>query len=736
MQISEKNKQSRKTRNKGRTKMKIPYLGKVSLFWCRNCNLPLLDDYSCENCNSLKEKVDISPPGDVRPAFWKDYYLLQNTVNSQFGSNVGTILFSENNIVLLNRIGGLDRVDEVIMHGEVVGLFLYNPIFQKYQFHPRLITGKLIYYIQNALNISLRKQIWINNDALPFILSGKSILVPGTLEISPDIKKDDFILIINSQNHNSEVESNIKSDCVAIGVARSDYSELISQIRTGYGNLAKNKTKLNKNIKEKFIEIKKMISISHDIIRKSENLISNKENFMNYIKIKLKNVYEANISFIKKQIEKSVKFILTTIKSINKPIAVAYSGGKDSLCTLLLVWKAIGPKFKVFFANTGLELPEVEDNVQLVTKALGIHENLIIKNANDTFWNILESFGPPGRDYRYCCHSLKAQQITEIINTIYNGEKVLTFLGQRQYESLNRSKSKLIYTNSFIPLQIAATPIKTWNALLLWLFVLFEPIFGNDSKEKINIPINPLYFEGHERLGCYLCPASNLSSFKLIKESHPKRYKKWFDYLNKYSEKFNLPKEWIELGLWRFKKFSPQWKNLIQELNIPINFQSNDFSTPLNLTISKGFSPCIQSGYSIKGRFSQPLNLINISNIISSISNNYDYDEELNVITIQSQFKLQDYRYNLFSDGSFILLVQKKDFDYVKFLKLIVSNVLRSIYCNQCKTCISICPNQAIKLNEASIFIDENLCNQCLTCVTHCPLYQMSKKLIEGLNNL
>ena len=196
-------------------------------------------------------------------------------------------------------------------------------------------------------------------------------------------------------------------------------------------------------------------------------------------------------------------------------------------------------------------MPEVLENVKAVTKILGKEDDLIIKSAGNRFWEIVKDFGPPGRDYRFCCHSLKAQQIMDIITTIYDGQKVLTFLGQRQYESLTRANSDRIYVNSFIPLQLAAAPIQKWNSLLLWLLLLYHEITLFNGKVT-KLPITSLYFEGNERLGCYLCPASNLSTFKILEKSHPKLHHQWFDFLKKYADEYQLPKEWISWGLWRF----------------------------------------------------------------------------------------------------------------------------------------------------------------------------------------
>ena len=54
------------------TKSKIPFLGEVKLFWCKTCNIPLIDDFKCNICGNIGFKVNITPPGDVRPGFSYD----------------------------------------------------------------------------------------------------------------------------------------------------------------------------------------------------------------------------------------------------------------------------------------------------------------------------------------------------------------------------------------------------------------------------------------------------------------------------------------------------------------------------------------------------------------------------------------------------------------------------------------------------------------------------------------
>ncbi|MHA1777652.1 MAG: phosphoadenosine phosphosulfate reductase domain-containing protein [Promethearchaeota archaeon] len=849
-------------------KTRPPYLGKVRLFWCDNCNLPLFIQSKCHRCHQTPRKVLLSPPGDVRPAFYHDYELLRSTVNQDYGwstlsfstINVGESMFPAENIVLLNRIGGLDKTEEVIVAGHVIGQFGYNPLSKKYYFHPRFIGGQLLSSLlldlwlpdlkeKNFKEFLPPKSIWLNEDGELFFSKGKSILAPGISRFSLDIEKDDYILVYSEQT----------GKYLGVAISKVASSEISHMLEIGRGNIAKNRfyrsrssnissselnlsnypshhlkhfsssekpldldsstTFFQTNASEineliQFLAQNSLFSLPFDnlssfsllssinssefgeiipnpwvqpthskwwqpISRSSSRAESDPHVLLHQrILLNLFHVYAANLPFIRSEIEKSLNFIRKTKTKIKKSAAVAYSGGKDSLAVLLLVYRALGPTFKIFFANTGLELPEVEQNVQQVSQVLHMEDKLMVRNAGRIFWELLPTFGPPGRDYRYCCHSLKAQQIMELINELYNEDKVLSFLGQRQYESLNRAQSKKIYVNSFIPLQISATPIKSWISLLLWVFLICEPFFQYSSLSKfhssahssslqspiintssqssesplvkssvpsldqsldhflskylIEIPITPLYFKGHERLGCYLCPASNLATFSLLKETHPQKHEAWFSYLSEYAKKYNLPPEWIDLGLWRYKKLPQQWKNLLKAQQIEYKFQNSSPSHDLNISITKGFSPCLQTGYSVKGRFSQVIDLANLVAFLPALTPTFEYDTELEVISGHGTYKKLTYRFNLFSDGSLFLLSSNRNFDYQAWFRYFFTTIYRSFFCNQCKTCIQVCPSQAIILTETQVAIQAEKCTACYQCITHCPYFQIGKSIINN----
>ena len=57
--ISSKNQKSRKN---------IPYLGPNNLFFCYDCNLPVINLRRCPSCNKEIRVLPLTPPYDVRPA--------------------------------------------------------------------------------------------------------------------------------------------------------------------------------------------------------------------------------------------------------------------------------------------------------------------------------------------------------------------------------------------------------------------------------------------------------------------------------------------------------------------------------------------------------------------------------------------------------------------------------------------------------------------------------------------
>jgi len=81
---------------------------KKILYWCPGCNVPLIAK-SCA-CGREGKKIELLQPYDVRPALAADAARIRALVHERFGK------VPLPNIILLNKTGGVDRADLVIMH--------------------------------------------------------------------------------------------------------------------------------------------------------------------------------------------------------------------------------------------------------------------------------------------------------------------------------------------------------------------------------------------------------------------------------------------------------------------------------------------------------------------------------------------------------------------------------------------------------------------------------------------
>lgn len=99
--------------------MREPPVKKV-LYWCEACNVPLL----AKTCSCKKEgkRIALLQPYDVRPALAADTALITKLVTERFGR------IPLQKILLLNKTGGADRADLVIMNGERFGWLTFDPV--------------------------------------------------------------------------------------------------------------------------------------------------------------------------------------------------------------------------------------------------------------------------------------------------------------------------------------------------------------------------------------------------------------------------------------------------------------------------------------------------------------------------------------------------------------------------------------------------------------------------------
>jgi phosphoadenosine phosphosulfate reductase len=218
-------------------------------------------------------------------------------------------------------------------------------------------------------------------------------------------------------------------------------------------------------------------------------------------------------------------------------VAVSFSGGKDSLVALHLAMRA-GIK-RAVFSDTTIESQKVLEYVKEVELLLGIKIDII--RPRKTFWELAYLLGPPSVRNRWCCPTIKFQQLNEYAK---KNDILYYVTGLRRSESHIRKNYQRIDKNPMLPNVIQLNPIIDWSEKDVWDYI-----------NKHELPIPPGYLEGLIRNGCTVCPYKSQEELEKVKKNEPEIWKGFEEFLNYYADNIGVPnkKEFVEGGwkLWR-----------------------------------------------------------------------------------------------------------------------------------------------------------------------------------------
>ena len=579
-----------------------------------------------------------------------------HAIDAQFGEGVGPALLPSSKTMVLNKVSSLDAMYEIIVDGYMIGRLRFDIPKRGYTF---------ILSREGARRIGkLSKQKWvsIHDGVLQYLKDGANLMLPGVQGCDSGIEANDDIWIVNSEGA-----------VVGSGIARMSGEEM-AQGSKGFA------VKIREVSGSTEPEINDKQANWDDAVRANERDLENIEN-------------EAT-SFINRVIERNGDL----------PLVVGFSGGKDSLAAYLVVEEATGKSPPIFFMDTGLELPETIQFIKSFAEKRDVE--IIGEKAGDQFWESIDIFGPPARDFRWCCKVLKlGPAATSIADMI--GKETLTFMGQRKLESFQRSIEPRVTENPWVPGQISANPIQKWNALEVWLYTFLK-----------NEDFNPLYNRGYHRMGCYLCPSSPLAELESLRQTHPEYHKKWEQKMREWAEKYGFPNDWYELGFWRWKTLPQGQMNLVNDLGLDISSTRQSPGEKIELNVTKGVAPCTKSGFSLEGAFNSGLDLNRVSKIMP-IFGKTKLSEELGVLRNVSG----ENHISLFSSGS--VVVRGPDERAVEKLTAKIERATkRALLCQACGSCVPQCEHGALNLDEGKISVDEEKCIGCLECDNWpCPTY-------------
>lgn len=198
-----------------------------------------------------------------------------------------------------------------------------------------------------------------------------------------------------------------------------------------------------------------------------------------------------------------------------KPLLITYSGGKDSQVLVALAERS-GIDFEVVNSHTTADAPETvyfirEQFRQMEGRGINCAiEKPRYKGKPTSMWSLIpQKMMPPTRLVRYCCAVLKE-------NT---GRDRFIATGVRWAESARRKNSRgvmelmhkdpakriilmgdndekrQLFETCNLKSKMTVNPIVDWSDDDVW-----------DYTHSEHLPVNPLYCEGHKRVGCIGCP--------------------------------------------------------------------------------------------------------------------------------------------------------------------------------------------------------------------------------------
>ncbi|MGI6008885.1 MAG: phosphoadenosine phosphosulfate reductase family protein [Methanomethylophilus sp.] len=640
--------------------MAMTKLGKNYLRWCPACNLPIMDEKTCPVCGGDTYETPLTPPADSRPAFDHDLKMARRMCEECFGPGTGEALLPEGHLAVMNKAPSIDRMEEVLSDGAVVATLRYD-----------LGAGwRFIIRMQGAMRIAKKAskgRVILNDDAAEFIRQNRNLMVPGIKEVDDEIGKEDEVLMLLSDG-----------TVVGTGVAKMSSEEM----RTAGKGLA---------VKTRWHKPEDMIS--SDLAHTWDDVV------------------EANKKVIEKRRDEAIDFMKkTAAEHPDLPVAVSFSGGKDSLACMLLAMDA-GIDAKPMFVDTGLELDETVKYVHDFAKRHNL-ELIEQKAPENAFFGNLVYFGPPAKDYRWCCKTNKLGPTVALISEKFP-KGVLSFIGQRRYESEARNAKPRVWQNPWTPGQIGASPIQNWMAMHVWLYIFYK-------KE----PYNCWYAHGLDRIGCFMCPASDMADLDTV--SRATRYPEWDSYLSKYTEENGLPPEFKEYGLWRWKTVPQSVKDEIKRVTgkdvPPMTRKKKERDDgPVAVKVQDGYSPCTM-GYSIEAALSRPIDLRVLEPFTHSLGWIIEVDEENN--TLQANYV------TFYGDGSIVSKAFVKN-DAKNNMDRAIQLIARAFNCVGCGLCAARCESKALYMEGGKVRIHEDDCIFCCKCFGPCPAVNFAPEAEE-----
>lgn len=399
------------------------------MYWCERCAVPLLEPY-CAICSGHGREMEIYHGLEIRPASPDTLKIIGGILDRQYGAS-GALA---GKLVLMHKIPGIDRTEEIIMGGRALGVLAYLP--EKGAFELALKW----YGANHLAPLAKKGVVALKRDALHRHLKGKWVS-PADVESHIGVESGvDAIITCGS----------------FVGVGRPEFSS-------------------SGPMPEKCLKVRD--------IEKAQAVTIPDSRFADAAK--------ANGRYIRQMERNAVNDLHHVLSNDRRPLTATFSGGKDSAVATTLLMQA-RKDFTLIYIDTGIEFPESMEYVRRFAQSSGLA--LDVLRGKESFWDIVKDLGPPAKDFRWCCKVCKLAPMAELVAAKYP-KGVISVEGRRRAESFSRANIRLVEQNPFVPNQTLVNPIRGWSALDVWLYIYwkgipYNPLYDRDF-ERIGCYLCP-----------------------------------------------------------------------------------------------------------------------------------------------------------------------------------------------------------------------------------------------------
>jgi phosphoadenosine phosphosulfate reductase len=258
---------------------------------------------------------------------------------------------------------------------------------------------------------------------------------------------------------------------------------------------------------------------------------------------------------------------------------------------------------------------------------------------------------------------------------------------------------------------VGASPIQEWTALHVWLY-----IFSKGEEH------NPWYDWGLDRIGCFLCPASDLAEIELVM-SRSSRSQEWAEYLAKKAAEEGWSEDWLRFALWRWRRLPDSIRKELEGQGADLRRRKDvapDRREPVRLRMQEGMSPCIM-GYSVEGAFNRRLDLVKVAELLNQLGP-VEFEPE------EGWCKVLDVR--IFEEGALVAKGPVPD-QIRKNVEKVRRAVVKAEECVGCGVCIARCHEGALEMERDRVHVVAAKCIHCGRCTEPCPAISFGDTAFE-----